>query len=59
LVPSELTNDEVFQLWQVLPNSLQLSAGYLARVVRVDSELTDPVGAPVSTRELRFAEAGS
>lgn len=57
LVPNELTNDEVFQLWQVLPNSLQLSACYLARVVRVDSELTGPVGAPVSTRELQFAEA--
>ena len=25
LVPAELTNAEVFQLWQVLPNSLQLS----------------------------------
>src|SRR5215469_6873730 len=49
LVPAELTNDEVFQLWQVLPNSLQLSACYLARVVRVDSALTDPVGGPVST----------
>jgi hypothetical protein len=58
LVPSELTNDEVFQLWQVLPNGIQLSACYLARVVRVDSELTEPVGAPVSTRELQFAEAG-
>lgn len=59
LVPSELTNDEVFQLWQVLPSSLQLSAGYLARVVRVESELTDPVGVPVITRELQLAEVGS
>ena len=59
LVPCELTNDEVFQLWQVLPSSLQLSAGYLARVVRVDSELAEPAGARVRTRELQFAEAGS
>jgi Pvc16 N-terminal domain len=56
LVPTELTNDEVFQLWQVLPSSLQLSACYLARVVRIESELTDPVGGPVRTRELRMAE---
>jgi hypothetical protein len=58
LVPGELTNDEVFQLWQVLPNSLQLSACYHARVVRIESELTDPVGAPVRTREFRMAEVG-
>jgi hypothetical protein len=30
VVPAGLTNDEVFQLWQVLPNSLQLSAPYVA-----------------------------
>ena len=54
LVPAELTNDEVFQLWQVLPSSLQLSAPYVARVVRVESELTVPQGPPVRTRELEF-----
>jgi len=58
LVPAELTNDEVFQLWQVLPNSLQLSACYLARVVRIESELTEPLGSPVLSRELRMAEVG-
>jgi uncharacterized protein DUF4255 len=54
LVAGELTNDEVFQLWQVLPNSLQLSAPYVARVVRVESMLTVPQGVPVLTRELEF-----
>ena len=54
LVPGELTNEEVFQLWQVLPNSLQLSVPYVARVVRVESTLTVPAGAPVVTRELAF-----
>jgi uncharacterized protein DUF4255 len=57
LVPNEMTNDEVFHLWQVLPNSLQLSACYLARVVRIESEVTDPLGVPVLTRELRMAAA--
>jgi len=56
LIPSEFTNDEVFQLWQVLPNSLQLSACFLARVVRMESEITDPVGVPVLTRELQLAK---
>ena len=54
LVPAELTNEEVFHLWQVLPNSLQLSAPYLARVVRVESALTVPEGPPVSTRQLEY-----
>lgn len=54
LAPAELTNAEIFQLWQVLPNSLQLSVPYVARVVRVESELTVPQGAPVVTRELEF-----
>jgi hypothetical protein len=59
LIPNDLTNDEVFQLWQVLPNSLQLSACYLARVVRVESEIVDPVGGPVLVRQLQMAEADS
>jgi hypothetical protein len=54
LVPAELTNDEVFQLWQVLPNSLQLSAPYVARVVRMESALTVPLAPPVAARELEF-----
>jgi hypothetical protein len=54
LVPAELTNDEVSQLWQVLPNSLQLSAPYVARVVRMESALTVPLAPPVTARELEF-----
>jgi hypothetical protein len=52
LCPAELTNDEVFQLWQVLPSSLQLSVPYLARVVRIESELVEPTGAAVRERDL-------
>jgi Pvc16 N-terminal domain len=54
LVPGELSNDEVFQLWQVLPNSLQLSVSYLARVVRIESDLVDPIAGPVQVRELQL-----
>ncbi len=60
LVPGELTNDEIFQLWQALPgDTLRLSACYIARVVRVESELTDPAGSPVRVRELQLARASS
>lgn len=54
LTPIELSNEEIFQLWQVLPSSLQLSVSYLARTVRVESELTQPAGVPVRTRELQM-----
>lgn len=52
LCPAELSNDEIFQLWQVLPTSLQLSVPYLARVIRIESELMEPVGPPVRERLL-------
>ncbi|WP_405868107.1 DUF4255 domain-containing protein [Streptomyces sp. NBC_01515] len=57
LVPMELSNNDVFLLWQVLPGSLQLSVPYIARVVRVESDLVDPQGAPVQVRELSVATA--
>ena len=52
IVPTELSNNDVFLLWQVLPGNLQLSVPYLARVVRIESEVVTPSGGPVLTREL-------
>lgn len=57
LTAVDLTNDEVFDLWQVLPGSLQLSAAYVARVIRLESELVLPSGGPVLERALDMAEA--
>lgn len=54
LIPAELTNDEVFQLWQVLPSSLQLSVPYVARVVRIESAIAEPQAGPVLTRQLQM-----
>lgn len=59
LVAGELSNDEVFHLWQVLPSSLQLSVPYVARVVRIESELVVPAAGPVLQRELHIARAGT
>jgi hypothetical protein len=52
LSPIELTNDEVFRLWQVLPSSLQLSVPYVARVMRIESEIADAGGGLVIERDL-------
>jgi hypothetical protein len=57
LVPMEMSNNDVFQLWQVLPGSLQLSVPYIARVVRIESDLVVPQGAPVQVRELAVGTA--
>jgi Pvc16 N-terminal domain len=58
LVAAQLSNDEVFQLWQAMPTTLQLSMPYQARVLRIESDVVEPVGAPVQLRELHYAEAG-
>jgi hypothetical protein len=58
LAPAELTNDEVFQLWQVLPSSLQLSVPYLARVIRIESDLLDTDAGPVQERDLVMGSVG-
>jgi hypothetical protein len=57
LVPMEMSNNDVFLLWQVLPGSLQLSVPYIARVVRIESDLVVPQGAPVRVRELAVGTA--
>lgn len=60
LVSTDLSGDQIFQLWQALPGQgVQLSASYAARVVRLESEIVDPVAPPVLTRVLAMAEAGS
>ncbi|GAB95333.1 hypothetical protein BJY21_003245 [Kineosphaera limosa] len=51
VLAGQLSNDEVFQLWQALPGSLQLSVPYQAKVVRIESATDVPVGPPVRVRE--------
>jgi len=55
----ELSNDELFQLWDVLPGTLQLSAPYVARGVRIESERAEPPAGPVLTRLLEYGSAAS
>ncbi|MFL6107544.1 MAG: DUF4255 domain-containing protein [Marmoricola sp.] len=54
LALGELSNDEIFQLWQVLPSSLQLSVPYVARVIRIESELLTTHGPLVIERDLEL-----
>jgi len=54
IVVGQLTNEEMFRIWDVLPISYQISVPYTARIVRIDSELDRREAGPVLTRELDF-----
>jgi hypothetical protein len=54
IVHGQLSNEELFRIWDVLPSDFQISVPYTARVVYIDSTLDRQVGAPVLTRQLDF-----
>lgn len=55
LIPSALSNEELFRIWDVLGQEFHISMPYLARVIRLDSEVEEPAGSPVLVRDLEFA----
>jgi Pvc16 N-terminal domain len=54
IVVGQMSNEELFRIWDVLPNDFQVSVPYVARIVRIDSELEQREGEPVLTRQLDF-----
>jgi len=58
VVRSDLTLEELFRIWDVLPGDFQHSVPYTARVVRVESQLDPPGEDVVLTRDLRFGKGG-
>jgi hypothetical protein len=58
VVPGQLTNEEMFRIWDVLPTKYQLSVPYVARVVRIDSLQTLPGVSPVITRQIDYETGG-
>ena len=54
IVVGQLSQEEMFNIWDVLPISYQISVPYIARIVRIDSLLDQREGRPVLTRELDF-----
>jgi hypothetical protein len=54
LVAGQLSNEELFAIWDVLPSDYQVSAPYIARLVRIESELELDEAEPVLTRQLDF-----
>jgi len=54
IVAGQIGNEELFRIWDVLPTDFKLSVPYLARVVRIESELETTQAGPVLERELVF-----
>lgn len=54
IVFGQMSNEEMFRIWDVLPRDYQISVPYTARIVRIDSDLDLSEGSPVITKELDF-----
>lgn len=55
IVQGQLTNEEMFRVWDVLPGDYRISVPYMARTVRIDSELALPDVQPVLEKRLQWA----
>lgn len=54
IVPGELSTEDLVQLWDVVsPGEYQLSVPYVARVVEIETDLTESVGANVRSRAIQ------
>lgn len=54
IIAGQMTNEEMFRIWEVLPGDYRISVPYVARVVRIDSQRERGAGI-VLERDLRFA----
>jgi hypothetical protein len=54
IVPGDLTYEELFRIWDVLPNDYHVSVPYVARIVRIDSQFDVVQTEPVLTRQFDY-----
>ncbi|GHO87633.1 DUF4255 domain-containing protein [Dictyobacter formicarum] len=54
IVSGQLSNEEMFRIWNVLPSKYQISIPYTARILRIASETPLYENPPVQIRELVF-----
>lgn len=54
ITPEKLTTEEILRIWDQLPGDFTLSVPYSAKVLQIESPLTDLEGAPVLQRDLDF-----
>jgi hypothetical protein len=54
IVPDQLDTENMLRIWDVLPGDFQLSVPYMARIVRIRSELDSEIAGPIVRRDLDF-----
>ena len=52
IVFGQLSNEEMFRIWDVLPSKYQISVPYTARIVRIASDAQQREDVPVQMRTL-------
>lgn len=50
LIPAELSNEDIMRIWDAVDPPYRLSVSYIARVIRIDSELFEEQRPVVGTR---------
>jgi hypothetical protein len=59
LSASDLSTEELLRMWEVMvENSYQISVPYVARFVKIDSDLPVATGRPIQERTLNYAVPG-
>lgn len=59
IVPEELSTADMMRVWDALDASYRLSAGYVARVVRLDPDEDDDLFAPVVATRYAYGREGT
>jgi hypothetical protein len=59
VIPAELSTEDVMRIWDALDPAYRLSVSYIARLVRLDPDVTADARAVVATRFAYGVEAGS
>ena len=58
VIPGEISNEDMMRIWDALEPPYHLSLSYIARVIRIDPEVSETEAAPVVARRLRLDEIG-
>jgi hypothetical protein len=59
LVPEPLALQDLVNIWEIAKANIQVSVGYCARVVPIDSNKSEIVAPPVQTREFDMRRSDS
>ncbi len=56
IIPAELTHEDMMRIWEALKPAYRLSFGYVARVVRIESDVSE-AGLPVVATQFGLGAA--